>query len=143
VRVSGYESHDGGYIDNPALGQATSTSRTSMVAGIDALFTPTDALSIRINAFAQNITRDGIGDRRLHAVGSAGGGQQLGAAAPDRGTVGQRTRLVAGTLTYDFGPAALSRCRGYQTKTEFVGDLSRGYVPLLQSRWAVPTARSA
>jgi iron complex outermembrane receptor protein len=59
VRASVYYSRDGRYIDNVALNQKDA-NRAGIYGGrLDVLFKPSDALTIRVGAFQQNIERDG------------------------------------------------------------------------------------
>jgi len=135
VRVSGYEFHDGGYIDQSGTGAKRRFNQSDVYGGrIDALFTPTDALSIG-SMRSRRTSRVMAWRPRLHAVGPAAR-QQLGAAAPDRGTVRPAHTSGRGTLTYDFGPAALTSVSGYQTqKLSSWAICSPRYVPLLRARW--------
>ncbi|MEA3178580.1 MAG: iron complex outerrane recepter protein, partial [Gammaproteobacteria bacterium] len=59
VRVSGFYSHDGGFIDNLALGQDDANQSKVYGGRVDFLLKPVDKLSVRLTAFAQNIYRDG------------------------------------------------------------------------------------
>ena len=59
ARVSGFYSHDGGYVDNIALNK-DDVNQSDVYGGRgDVLFQPTDQLSIRLTAYSQDITRDG------------------------------------------------------------------------------------
>jgi iron complex outermembrane receptor protein len=133
VRASGYESHDGGYIDNIALGQKD-VNRSNVRGGrLDLLFTPSDALAIRITGFLQDISRDGEATATYSFSGVP-----LGDSLAQRRLVAepfdQRFRLVSGAATYNLGAATLTSISSYQTlRAEFVQDLSALYVPRLAS----------
>jgi iron complex outermembrane receptor protein len=131
LRASGYETHDGGFIDNVALNQKN-VNRADIYGGrLDFLLTPTDALSIRLTGFAQNISRDGEGTATYTSAGQ-----------PIYGPLQQyrlfeepfyhQFRLISGTVTYDFGPVALTSISSYQKANEHnFWDASAVYVPEL------------
>jgi iron complex outermembrane recepter protein len=127
VRASAFHSRDGGYIDNPTLSR-DDVNRADVSGGrIDVSLTPTDALSIRIGGFLQNISREGEATVNY----ALNGAPENGSLDQDRWLpepYDQRFRLVSGTITYDFGGAALTSISSYQTsEVEFVYDLSRLY----------------
>jgi iron complex outermembrane receptor protein len=133
VRASGFYSHDGGYIDNLALGQ-DHVNRSGIYGGrTDLLFTPTSALTIRIGGFLQNISRDGEASANYTLAG-----------APKDGSLDQRRlfaepfdqhfRLVSGTIAYDLGPATATSISSYQTtRTDMFFDFSSQFVPIFAS----------
>ena len=114
LRMSGFYTHDDGYIDNVALGRKDVDSADIYGGRADLLFRPVDGLSIRVNGFAQNISRDGY---PLADYTQAG--------APVDNTLDQRRlfdegfdqhfRLGSATVAYDFGPATLTSISSYQT----------------------------
>jgi iron complex outermembrane receptor protein len=132
VRASGFYSRDGGYIDNIALNQA-GINRSVVEGGrIDLLLAPSEALSIRITGFLQNISRDGEAAADYTRAG-----------APVDSSLDQRRlfdepfdqhfRLVSGTVGYDLGAVMLTSITSYQTsRTETSLDLSGAYAPLLK-----------
>ncbi len=84
VRASGFYSHDGGFVDNLALNR-DDVDRSNVKGGrLDLLFTPTDALSIRLTGFLQDIDRDGQRGDRLYLRGSADGWSLRSAAHAGR-----------------------------------------------------------
>lgn len=132
LRVTGFYSRDGGYVDNLAL---SSKDHPSDIHGgrLDLLLTPGDALTIRLNGFLQDISRDGEGTSDY-----AFSGVPLDGSLDQRRLFSepfdQRFRLVSGTVTYDLRLATLTSVSSYQTaRTEYVEDLSRAYVPLFAS----------
>ena len=131
VRATAFYSHDGGYIDNLALGRED-VNRSNIHGGrADVLLTPTDALSIRITGFAQDISRDGEGRPDYSSAGLLLDGD-LDQRRPYAEPFDQRFRLVSGTVTYDLESATLTSISSYQTvRSEFNNDLSAAYVPLL------------
>jgi iron complex outermembrane receptor protein len=131
MRASGFESRDGGYIANVALGQ-NDVNRSDVYGGrLDLLFTPAKALTVRIGSFLQNISRDGEGTADYASSGvplNSTLDQYRKTAEP----FAQHFRMVSGTITYDLGPAMLSSISGYQTARQDLSfDLSWLYVPLL------------
>ena len=131
LRLSGFESRDGGFIDNLGLG-ANNVSRSDIYGGrVDLLLKVTDSLSIRLAGFLQNISRDGQASADFTLSGTP-----VDSALDQRRLYpepfDQRFRLGSGTITYDFGPAALTSISSYQTvNTQMAFDVSRLYVPLL------------
>lgn len=131
LRVSGFTSHDGGYIDNVARG-INDINRSQISGGrLDFLLTPTEKLTVRVWGFFQNIARDGEGDT-----------DYLPNGAPQYGSLDQyrllpepfdqQFHLFSGTVKYDFGPVSLTSNSSYQTmQTSTAYDYSRIYVPLL------------
>jgi iron complex outermembrane receptor protein len=130
VRANGFESHDGGYFDNTTLDRKD-VDRADIYGGrLDLLFTPTDALSIRVDGFLQNISRDG------YAVADYGfGGAPLSGSLDQSRQLAepfdQRFRLVSGALTYKFGAATLTSISSYQkASTQVTLDQSALLVPV-------------
>jgi iron complex outermembrane receptor protein len=142
VRASGYYSHDGGYIDNVALGEKN-VGRARIYGGrLDVQFHPTDDLSIRVSGFAQNIHRDGTAQVDYTLAGALVTGdfdQQRILREP----FDQKFRVVSGTIDYDFGVAKLTSISSYQTNNVFYKlDASPLYVPLFNSI-GLPVAATA
>jgi iron complex outermembrane recepter protein len=131
VRLSGYQSHDGGYIDNVALDRLD-VNRSNIYGGrIDFLLRPNEALTIRLVGFLQDISRQGQATTDYAFTGQPLYGvldQHREFSEPFE----QHFRLFSGTVTYDMGPATLTSISSYQTtRTENFYDLSFSYVPLL------------
>ena len=132
LRVSGFYTRDGGFIDNLANGR-DDVNESSVYGGRADLFAkPTDKLTLRLAAFAQDIDRDG--------TASADFG--LASGEPIDGDLDQRRlraepfeqefRLVSGTLGYDFENAALTSISSYQTvRSHAITDVSAFFVPAL------------
>ncbi len=133
VRASGFYSRDGGYIDNLPLGDENVNRSRVYGARLDVLATPSDALSIRLTGFFQNISRAGIGNAdydfdRRPVTGSLD--QRRLVPEPFE----QRFRLVSGTIDYDLGPAKLTSISSFQAaRTHYVLDGSGRFAGLLQS----------
>jgi iron complex outermembrane recepter protein len=134
ARLSGFYSHDGGYIDNIGLGK-NEVNQSDVYGGrADFLFKPSDQLSIRLNAYAQKIKRDGLSTVNY----------DLATERPIDGSLDQRTILAqpfdekydlfGATVVYDFGPAALTSVTSYQTLDNGSSlDASPLYVPILNA----------
>src|SRR4029077_18105610 len=132
VRASGYESHEGGYIDNVALGQKD-VNRSDIYGGrLNVSLTPTDTLAIRIDGFLQDIS-DGswaTADYTFAGVPLYGSLNQYRRLAEP---FGQRFRVVSGSVIYNFGAATLTSISSYQTaQIQTFFDESVGLVPLLR-----------
>lgn len=133
LRISAFESRNGGYYNNIALGQEN-VDRGDVYGGrIDLLFTPTEDLTIRVNGFMQNTTRTGDPTTDYTYDGQ-----------PQYGTYGQyrlipetwdqHFKLGAATVNYNFGPASLTSVTSYQTnRTQNVLDASALYLPFLDA----------
>ena len=133
LRASGFQSHDEGYIDNVARGEEDVNQSDVYGGRADLLVAPTEELSIRLAAFAQNIARDGDGTADYNVDGTKPYGE-LGQNRPAEEPFDQRFRVVSATVDYEIGGAALTSISSYQTvQSEFVWDLSAIYVPFLNS----------
>ena len=133
VRASAFESHDGGYIDNVALDQDR-VNRSDVYGGrLDLFFTPTDALSVRLGGFIQEISRSG----QATADYTFTGGQPYGSLGQHREFAepfDQNFKLASATVDYNFGPATLTSISSYQTnRTRLVYDFSALYVGVYNS----------
>nr|WP_198148658.1 TonB-dependent receptor [Sphingomonas sp. Y57] len=127
VRASAYYSRDGGYIDNLTLGDRD-VNRSDIYGGrLDIGFQASDALEVRLSAFAQNIKRDGsiAADYTL-------AGRPVDNRLSQRRQFNEffdtKIRLASGTLTYDAGPATITSITSYQhIKTDYILDLTAAY----------------
>jgi len=122
VRATGFESHDGGYVDNVTLGQKDVNKSDIYGGRLDVLLTPTDRLNIRLSGFAQDIRRDGEAqadflNNGLPLVGSLD--QKRNVEEFFR----QQFSLGSATINYDLGPATLTSVTSYQTmRVHFLAD---------------------
>jgi outer membrane receptor protein involved in Fe transport len=140
LRLGGYYSHEGGYVDSPGTGQKDVDQSNVYGGRADLLFKPNDQLSVRLNAFVQKVTRDGE-----NTVG-----YDLATEKPLAGNLDQPTilkqpfdeqfELFSGTVVYNFGPATLTSISSYQelTNSSFL-DASPLYVPILNAELPHPT----
>jgi iron complex outermembrane recepter protein len=138
VRVSGFYTHDSGFVDNLANGRDDVNESNVYGGRADLLLKPTDRLALRVAAFAQDIERDGT------AAADFG----LASGEPIDGDLDQRRlraepfeqafRLVSGTLTYDFESAALTSISSYQTvRSHAITDVSEFFGPALAANGIV------
>jgi outer membrane receptor protein involved in Fe transport len=113
IRASGFESRDGGYIDNVTRGDKDVNNSDIYGGRLDLLFAPTEALSIRVNGFLQNISRDGqaLADYTFADTPVSGSLNQR-RVLPE--TFDQRFRLASGTISYTLDQATLTSISSYQ-----------------------------
>ncbi|MCE3284331.1 MAG: hypothetical protein K0R70_587 [Steroidobacteraceae bacterium] len=131
VRLSGFYSRDGGYIDDTQQGN-DDVNQTDVYGGrADFLLQPSDELSVRLAVYAQKIERDGsiAADYDLAGKPIEGELEQQN-ALPE--SFEQEFALVSGTVTYAMGFADLTSITSYQTSDVTTSsDLSDFYVPAL------------
>ena len=132
LRVSGFYSHDDGFVDNLAAGRDDVNESNVYGGRADLSLKPSDKLSLRFTAFAQDIDRDG----------TASSDFSLATGKPIDGELDQRRlraepfeqefRLGSGTLSYDFGDVTLTSISSYQTvRSHAITDVSAFFVPAL------------
>lgn len=130
LRVSGFFTHGGGYVDNLSR-NAKDVDQADVYGGrIDFLYAPTERLSVRLAAFAQDIDREGSIATDVDRLT----GKPIDEEMEQRRTLEepfeQRFRLVSATVQYGFGAATLTSISSYQTvRSDAVTDFSRLYVP--------------
>jgi iron complex outermembrane recepter protein len=138
VRLTGFYTREGGYIDNLALGEKD-VNRSDVKGGrANLLFAPTNALTIRLNGFLQDTTLEGfpLADFTLQGVPINGSLDQRRLIAE---TLDQKFRLVSGTVSYDLGRASLISISSHQTdEARFLNDFSGNFLPILQT---IPSTR--
>jgi outer membrane receptor protein involved in Fe transport len=132
LRASTFYSRDSGYITNRALDE-DGVGRSDIYGGrADVLFTPSEALNIRMTAFLQNISRDGQATADYDFTGSPLNGrleQSRRTAEP----FDQHFRLISGIVNYELGSSKLTSISSYQTmRADSFLDVSAAYVPLLE-----------
>lgn len=131
VRLNGFYTKDAGFIDNLILDEEDANTSEVVGGRVDVLFNPTDALSVRLTAFAQDIKRDGSGSVDFNpATGEPVDGEYDQRRFSEPFT--QDFRLASAVVNYDFGPVQLTSVTSYQTSDiNHVTDVSALYVPLL------------
>jgi iron complex outermembrane recepter protein len=131
VRLSGFYSRDGGYIDDIQQGN-DDVNQTDVYGGrADFLLQASDKLSVRFAVYAQKIERDGsiAADYDLTGKPIAGELEQAN-ALPE--SFEQKFSLVSGTVKYAMNFAELTSITSYQSSdVDNSSDLSDFYVPAL------------
>lgn len=124
VRASGFYTRDGGFIDNLTLDDDDVNGSDIYGGRAELQLTPTEALSIRLSGFAQNIERDGfaLADYRLSGVPVD---QSLTQRRAFEESFDQKFWLTSGTVTYNAGPISITSISSYQeSQTDFYVDYS-------------------
>jgi len=133
LRAGAYESHDGGFVDNVALGRKDINHSDVYGARGDLLYKPTDALTVRFDAFVQNISRSGQSTVDFNFAGAPEYGK-LEQYRQFSEPYEQHFRLLSATLKYDFGAADLTAISSYQAlRADYFVDITGQFVPLLQT----------
>lgn len=130
LRISGFYTQSGGYIDNLARNDEDVDQAAVYGGRLDFLFAPNDRLSVRLVAFAQDIDRDGSIATDVDRLT----GNPIDDELEQRRTLAepfeQRFRLASATLKYAFDAATLTSISSYQTvRSDGITDFSRLYVP--------------
>ncbi|MDB6085967.1 MAG: TonB-dependent receptor, partial [Gammaproteobacteria bacterium] len=114
MRVSGFYSRDGGYIDNLTLNRKDVNSSNTYGGRADMLLTPIDNLSVRLTGFLQNISRNGypLADFTLSGTPLYG---ELDQRRNFAEAFDQHFRLGSASVTYNFGPAEITSISSYQS----------------------------
>jgi iron complex outermembrane recepter protein len=131
IRLNGYYTRDSGFVDNRQSGEKDVNQSDVYGTRADVVFNPSDALSIRLTGFAQEIERDGSGSVDFNGAT----GQPVDGRYDQRRfdePFDQSFRLASAVVDYDFGPVQLTSVTSYQTSdVNYVVDVSALYVPLL------------
>jgi iron complex outermembrane recepter protein len=129
LRASAFYSRDGGYIDNVALGEERANRSEVHGGRLDFLLTPGDALSIRVGAVLQDISRAGQAAADYTMSGTPVYGS-LGQYRLYGEPFDQQFQLFSSTIRYDFGAAALTSITSYQAvHTQVFYDFSAEFLP--------------
>jgi iron complex outermembrane recepter protein len=130
LRVGGFYGRSSGYVDNLTFNEQDVDQADVYGSRIDLLYGPTERLSVRLAAFAQNVERGGsiaADFQRVNGEPIDGELQQRRALAE---IFEQRFRLVSATVKYGFDFATLTSIGSYQTaSSDAVTDFSALYVP--------------
>ncbi|WP_161966126.1 TonB-dependent receptor domain-containing protein [Steroidobacter cummioxidans] len=130
LRVGGFYTHNGGYVNNLARNDKDVDAADMYGGRVDFLFAPTDRLSVRLTAFAQDIDRDGS----IAADFDRSTGVPIDGKLDQRRqmpeTFEQSFRLASATVKYSFDFATLTSISSYQTvSSDAITDFSALYVP--------------
>jgi outer membrane receptor protein involved in Fe transport len=138
LRVSGFYTHDGGFIDDLASGRDDVNEANVYGGRADLLLKPTEKFSLRVAAFAQDIERDGVASADFGLASGEPIDGELDQRRLRAEPFEQQFRLASGTLTYDFESAALTSISSYQTvRSHAITDVSRFFVPALAANGIV------
>jgi outer membrane receptor protein involved in Fe transport len=132
LRLSGFYTRSNGYMDNLTADDEDVDQADVYGGRVDFLFAPTDRLSVRLVAFAQDVERDGSiaadFDRTTRQPIDDELEQRRAVVEPFE----QSFRLASATVKYAFDFATLTSISSYQTvRSDSVVDFSPLYVPLL------------
>lgn len=150
-RASGFYRKNGGYIDAPARGGRNVNASDSYGGRASLLFTPTDALSVRLFGLLQKIETDSpssfaVNPTTLQPVDPVTGApvDEANRTRYERIAEFNRLdyRLYAGTVNYDFGFASLTSITSYSEQVrDELGDVStNAQFQLLAGLIYAPTA---
>ncbi len=131
-RASAYYNHDGGFVDNIPQNKKDINDTDIKGARFDLLYTPTERLGIRFNAFLQDLERGGqpFVDYTANGSGPRYGDLKQVRIYPE--FVDQRFYLLSNTITYDFDWATLTSVTGYQQQNKSMAiDYSNYYGAIL------------
>lgn len=130
LRIGGFYTHAGGYVDNLARNDDDVDQADVYGGRVDFLFAPTERLSVRLTAFAQDITRDGSIAVDFNRVTGAPIDGELDQRRALAEPFDQRFRLASATVKYAFDFATVTSISSYQTvRSDAVTDFSALYVP--------------
>jgi outer membrane receptor protein involved in Fe transport len=143
LRASGFYSHEGGYVDNQAR-NAEDVNDADVYGGrADLLVTPTDALSVRLTAFLQEIDRGGASYADYRLNGSPVDGKLTQRRVFEE-PFEQSFQLFSATVAYDAGPVSLMSISSYQSsETDFFLDNTVSFAATARASGAPTTAATA
>lgn len=135
LRVNAYTRNDPGYIDNTVTGQSDVNAAKVSGARAQLLWTPSDSVSLRLSALAQNLGSDGLAnvgaDVDRDTLQPLHGDLQQSRAA-GTGLFKLQYRLYDASLNADMGWAKLISSSTYSTQALHLDvDLTAAYGPLL------------
>jgi outer membrane receptor protein involved in Fe transport len=144
LRVNAYQRHDPGYVDNVATGKSD-VNRAKVSGGrAQLLWTPSEKVSLRLSALAQNLRSDGGGlidggvDVDAVTLKPIHGDLQQ-SHSPGTGLFRLKYRLYDASLNADFGGAKLFSSTSYGTlDMHSVADITAAYGPLLNPLFGLP-----
>ncbi|WP_238481172.1 TonB-dependent receptor [Dyella telluris] len=135
LRVNAYNRDDPGYIDNVFTGKKEVNEDTVSGGRAQMLWTPTDKVSVRLSALAQNLRGDGLANTGVEvdpATLQPIYGYQKQSRAAGTGLLAVQYRLYDLSVDADFGWAKLVSSSSYGSqKVDQNGDVTTAYGPLL------------
>jgi iron complex outermembrane recepter protein len=108
IRLSGFKTRDPGYVDNVQTGSDDINRRDNEGGRISALWRPSDALTVKLSALAQESLRRGTSD-----VDSRLGSELQQSALRNTGEYGRDTKAFTATIIGDLGGVELTSISGY------------------------------
>jgi iron complex outermembrane receptor protein len=123
VRASAFARRDPGYIDNVETGERGVNWGDASGGRLAALWRPSDVISLKVSALAQDENRNGSPN-----VTVPPGGDLQQSALPNTGAYDRKTQAYSATLTAKLGPVNLTSLTGYSVDRLFD---SIDYTPLL------------
>ena len=143
LRVNAYERHDPGYVDNVTTGKTDVNRAKVSGARVQLLWTPSDTVSLRLSAMAQNLGSDDAGltdagvdvDAALKPIH----GDLKQARPPGSGLFNLKYRLYDASLNADLGGARLFSSTSYGTlDMNSHSDVTPVFGPLLNPMLGLP-----
>jgi iron complex outermembrane recepter protein len=132
LRVSAFYTHDSGFVDNLTAGRADVNEADVYGGRADLLLKPSDKLSLRFVAFAQDIERDGTASSDFGLASGRPIDSDLDQRRLRREPFDQQFRLGSATIVYDFENVTLSSISSYQTvRSDAITDVSAFFGPAL------------
>ncbi len=135
VRVNAYHRVDPGYIDNVATGKSGVNEDTTSGGRAQLLWTPTEAVSVRLSALGQNLSSNGLANTGVEvdpATLRPIYGYQKQRRAAGTGLFKIKYRLYDLSVNADLGWATLVSSTSYGSqKVNQNGDVTTAYGPLL------------
>jgi outer membrane receptor protein involved in Fe transport len=135
VRASGFTRRDPGYVDDPVLGEKGVNEVNVDGGRLTALWQPSDAVSVKLGAYLQNI--DAAGSPAVHEL--PGLGELEHSMIRDTGGYERKVEIYSANVHAEWGPAELNYIAGYgisQLDDRF--DYTAGYGPLTESAFGTP-----
>lgn len=142
-RVSAFESHNGGYIDNvaPGFGKKNYDSGDTYGGRADVMFSPSENLDVRFTAYFQNISQDGLSTTFVTRDGAPLYGSLLNNLGYKPDGFNQKYRSYDATINYNMGFATLTSVSAYHTVNSIEGysyGPAHPVIPLLQAGVTFP-----
>ncbi|HEY7638146.1 MAG TPA: TonB-dependent receptor [Steroidobacteraceae bacterium] len=138
LRVSGFYTHDSGFVDNLASGRDDVNEADVYGGRADLLLKPADRFTLRFTAFAQDIERDGTASSDFGLTTGAPIDGDLDQRRLRAEPFDQQFRLGSATLSYEFESATLTSISSYQTvRSHAITDVSAFFVPVLAANGIV------
>jgi len=133
LRLSGYYTSDGGYIDNVALSQSRANRANIHGGRLDLLLTPLSGLTVRFDALLQNISRGGQSTADYTLTGRPVYGS-LDQYRLYSEPFDQQFQLFSATLVYALNSVTLTSISSYQAvHTQVFYDFSAEFLPFFNA----------